>query len=190
MLNSANLTLSGGAAANPHKPALPQCDPSERWYAVHAQPNREAIAQFHLLQQGFKTFMPRHAKCVRHARRIRSVMAPLFPRYLFVALDLRRHRWRSINGTRGVSSLLMQEGLPAPVANGAVEALLACCGDDEVLCFEDLRPGQTLRVVAGPFAKQIAVLERLSGPERVRVLLGMMNGQISVELARGDVVPR
>jgi transcriptional antiterminator RfaH len=162
----------------------------ERWYAVHTHPNRETIAGRHLLQQGFKAFVPRYAKQVRHARQCKAVMAPLFPRYLFVALDLRRHRWRSVNGTRGVATLVMQNGLPTPVAAGAVEALLERSGDDEVVKLDELRPGQSVRVVAGPFAEQIGVLQRLSGPERVRLLLEMMHGQISIELTRADVAPR
>ncbi len=161
----------------------------ERWYAVFAHPNHEAGAQIHLRQQGFKTFLPRYAKHIRHARQAKTVMAPLFPRYLFVALDLRRHRWRSVNGTRGVVSLVMQDGFPAPVAIGAVEAIFASCDDDDVMRLDDLRPGQNVRVVDGPFAERIGILERLTGPERVRVLLGMMHGQVSVELARCAVAP-
>ena len=172
------------------KPALPQCEQSERWYAVHTHPNREMIARSHLLEQGFKPFLPRYAKTVRHARQLKTVMAPLFSRYLFVALDLGRHRWRSVNGTRGVSTLVMQDGLPTPVARGAVEALLERSNDAQILGFDELRPGQSVRVVAGPFAEQIGVLERLSGPERVRLLLDMMHGQISVELGRAEVAPR
>jgi hypothetical protein len=37
----------------------------------------------------------------------------LFPRYMFMILDLPRDRWRSVNGTYGVDRLLMRSGDPA-----------------------------------------------------------------------------
>ncbi len=188
MLVSSDPVVNHRSASLLAAQSSPRCA-SDRWYAVFAHPNHEAGAQIHLRQQGFKTFLPRYAKCVRHARQVKTVMAPLFPRYLFVALDLRRDRWRSVNGTRGVVSLVTQDGAPAAVAIGAVEALRASCDDDGVMTFEDLRPGQSVRVTTGPFAEQIGVLERLSGPERVRVLLGMMHGQVTVDLARCAVEP-
>jgi transcription antitermination factor NusG len=53
------------------------------------------------------TFWPLPSKTIRLAGRIRF-MAPVFLRYLFVAFDLTRDRWRAINGTHGVSTLLWQ----------------------------------------------------------------------------------
>jgi hypothetical protein len=62
----------------------------ERWYVVHTQPHRESRAQTQLAAQGFRTFLPLHRKTVRHARKLKTVSTPFFPRCLFVALDLSR----------------------------------------------------------------------------------------------------
>src|SRR4051812_35737513 len=78
--------------------------PGERWYAVYSQPHREVRAQQQLTAQGFMAFLPLYRKTVRHARKLTTVSAPFFPRYLFVALDLSQHQWRSVNGTFGVTS--------------------------------------------------------------------------------------
>src|SRR5512134_2387887 len=59
----------------------------ERWYVVQTQPNREAMALVNLHRQGFRAFMPQVVKTVRHARRTRTLRAPLFPRYFFTLLD-------------------------------------------------------------------------------------------------------
>ena len=40
----------------------------ERWFAVNTQPFAETRAQRNLENQGFRTFMPRRRKMVRHAR--------------------------------------------------------------------------------------------------------------------------
>ena len=58
----------------------------ERWYVVHTRTHRENTAQAQLANQGFRTFMPRLEKTVRHARKTALILAPLFPRYFFIAL--------------------------------------------------------------------------------------------------------
>lgn len=95
----------------------------ERWYVVRTQPHREARASFHLGNQGYHVFLPRFLRSRRHARKFETVLAPLFPRYLFVVLDLTRDRWRSVNGTPGVEHLLMRGEGPEPVPRGLVEGL-------------------------------------------------------------------
>src|SRR5262245_51476055 len=57
------------------------CVDGERWYVAYTQPHREARAQAHLVFQGFRTFLPHNRKTVRHARKLRTVSSPLFPRY-------------------------------------------------------------------------------------------------------------
>ncbi len=61
----------------------------ERWFLARTLPHREATAESHLKRQGFRSFLPQSMKTVRHARKLRNVNAPIFPRYLFVALKSR-----------------------------------------------------------------------------------------------------
>jgi transcription elongation factor/antiterminator RfaH len=162
----------------------------ERWYAVYAQPHGETIAQLRLRAQNFRTFLPLHSKTVHHARKCRTFLAPLFPRYLFVALDLKRDRWRAINSTCGVTSLIMHEGLPAPVRSGAVETLFESSTSEGEVCFcSKMVPGSRVRLVAGPFAGQLGILRDMSASGRVRVLIEMMGAHIPTDLRDSDVVP-
>ena len=101
---------------------------SLRWYAVNTLPRREFRARQQLENQGFRVFLPQGLKTVRHARKLTNVLAPFFPRYIFVELDLTFHRWRSVNGTFGVRSLVMQGETPHPVPRGIVETMLASVG--------------------------------------------------------------
>jgi transcription antitermination factor NusG len=59
--------------------------------------------------------LPKRVKTIRHARKLTNVTAPLFPGYIFVQLDLTRDRWRSVNGTFGIASLIMQGERPHAV---------------------------------------------------------------------------
>ena len=164
--------------------------PGERWYLAHTLPNKEATVVMRLSAQGFRNFLPRRIKTVRHARRIREVNAPVFPRYIFVALDLDRHQWRSVNGTIGVSSLFMAEDRPLPVPAGVVETLIMSADRTGRLRFaQDLRKGQKVRLVNGPFADALGVLDRLDNKGRIEVLLDIMGKGVRVRLQTEWVEP-
>lgn len=150
----------------------------ERWFVAQTLHRRERLAALHLGAQRFRVFLPRFRKTVRHARRLREVVAPVFPGYIFLVLDTERDRWRSINATFGVARLISARGRPVPVPGGTVEAMFAAMDPAGLIRLGgELKPGQAVRVVAGPFAGGLGVLERLDGRERVRVLLQIMGGE-------------
>jgi len=167
-----------------------QVSGNERWYAVYAQPFREALAKTQLAQQSFRAFVPLQMKTVRHARKLSSVKAPTFLRYLFVILDLERDRWRSVNGTSGVSRLVMAEGRPLPLPVGVVETLVNSADPSGLLHFgDDLKQGQAVRMRSGPFAEALGAISRLDSGARVEVLMKILNGQVRLNLPREDVEP-
>jgi len=162
----------------------------ERWYAAHTLPFAEARAEGQLQNQGFRTFQPKRHKTVRHARRLSTVEAPYFPRYLFVVLDLARHQWRRVNGTYGVSRLVMRGERPHPVPYGVVEALIAASDTRGILQLGDrLRVGGKVRLMAGPFAEELAILDHLDDAGRVRVLLDILGRQVAISTAANNVLP-
>lgn len=160
----------------------------ERWYVARTQPHRETQAAGQLYNQDFRVFVPRILKSRRHARKFETIRAPLFPRYIFIALDLGRDRWRSVNGTLGVDRLLTRGGEPEPVPRGLVEQLTEATSADGVLRLgPPLEEGQSIKVTTGPFADLIGTLERLDDNNRVRVLLDILGGKVPVLLPRSVV---
>lgn len=160
----------------------------ERWYVVHTQPHAENRAIANLEQQGYRTFCPRFRKTVRHARKVTPTLAPLFPNYLFVQLDVSRDHWRSVNGTRGVIRLITQGETPQPVPVGIVEALqVRMSADGAMNWVPSLQIGQTVRVADGPLVDFVGTLEHLDSAGRVRVLLDMLGRSVSVAL-RGEAL--
>ena len=91
---------------------------------VHTQPRCERRAELHLGRKGSGRIFPTIQKTIRHARQLRTVRAPLFPRYIFLILDLGRDRWLSVQSTVGVSSLFTCDDRPVPVPQGIVETLI------------------------------------------------------------------
>lgn len=96
-----------------------------RWYVAQTRARQERLALMNLEAQKFEVFLPQILKTTRHARRHRLVKSAVFPGYLFVRLDPDQHRWRSVNGTIGVSRLLTANERPTPAPIGVVEALMS-----------------------------------------------------------------
>ncbi len=103
---------------------------------------REVFAAEQLQRQGFVTFLPKQLKTVRHARKVRVALGAYFPGYLFVEIDLAKDRWRSVNGTLGVSRLIGAEERPTPVPRGVVEALIEAADARGVLTGPPLSAGR------------------------------------------------
>jgi len=178
------------AGAGPGEPGPVSLGDNERWYAVYCLPFAELRAEGNLRNQAFRTFLPKRHRTVRHARRLTTTAAPFFPRYLFAILDLTRHQWRKVNGTVGVSRLVMRGDWPQPVPPGVVEALAAAADANGVLHFgHNLAVGGSVRLMAGPFADQIAVLDRLDDSGRVRVLLDILGRRVPISTHAAEIMP-
>jgi len=163
---------------------------NERWFLAHTQPKSECKAQLHLAAQGFRTYLPQIQKTIRHARQLKTVRAPLFTRYLFVILALERDRWLSVRSTVGVSRLFTtQDGQPVPVPIGIVESLIEQCNGNVTRLDTGLVKGQPVRILSGPFADFVGMLERLDESGRVQVLLEMMGTAVPVFLHRSVLSP-
>jgi transcription elongation factor/antiterminator RfaH len=155
----------------------------DRWYVAQTQPRAESRAIIHLERQGYHVFCPRYRKTVRHARKAKSVLAPLFPNYLFLRLDAAHDAWRAVNSTRGVMRLISQGETPAPLPRGSVEDLLAKADAGGVMDWAPIfKIGQAVRIAEGPFADLVGKLEHLDAAGRVRVLLELLGRHVFVAL--------
>ena len=157
-----------------------------RWCVAYTQPMRETLAEQHLLAQGFDAYLPRIPKTRRHARKEERVKAPLFPRYIFVGVDLEKDPWRSINGTRGVSHLILwDERTPAEIPGTVIEGLKSRERDDgtvsiEALCLFD--KGDKVRVLEGALQDQGAIFEGVDDKGRAQLLMNFLGRDVKVAL--------
>jgi len=143
-----------------------------------------------LTRQGFESYLPRFLKRRRHARKVDVAPVPLFPGYLFVALDLEAARWRSIHGTVGVSRLVCHGDDPAPIPEGIIEEIR---GREDTAGWVVLRPqtalrsGQSVEISNGPLAELRGVFEGLDSKERVIVLLNLLGREVRARVPLGWV---
>jgi transcriptional antiterminator RfaH len=163
---------------------------TSRWYVVQTQPHAETKAMGHLIRQDFAVYLPRYLKRRRHARRVDMVAAPLFPRYLFVTVDVEMQRWRSIHSTTGVARLVCNGDDPAPVPPDVVAALQRREDTDGFVKLErrqQFAPGERVRVVDGVFADNLGLFEGMADKERVAILLDLLGRKVRILLDEGAI---
>ncbi len=161
-----------------------------RWFVVRTLANQDRRAEQQLIQQAFVTYLPLVERSVRHARKIRQVRAPLFPGYLFIELDLARDRWRCVNSTFGVSSLIMGGDQPMPVPCGVVEAIMALTRTDGLIDFTpNMQVGDKVEVISGALAGMFGTLARCDARGRVELLLEIMGQKVRVKSNTKALMP-
>jgi transcriptional antiterminator RfaH len=157
---------------------------------MRSKPNKESFLWEQLCLQKIECFYPRlRVQPVNpRSRKIRAY----FPGYLFVHVDLERTNLSALQWMPGAVGLVSFGGLPASVPESLVNAIRrrveqVNAAGGEVL--HGLKKGQTVAIQAGPFEGYKAIFDtRLSGNERVRVLLDLLDrGQVPVELPAGQI---
>lgn len=162
-----------------------------QWYVAQTHAHAESRAATHLVRQGFSIYLPRYMKRRTHARRIETVAAPLFPRYVFVAVDRLTQRWRSIQSTIGVSHLVCNGAEPVPVPNGVIAELRS--RENEAGCIHLTVPprfaaGDRVSIVDGVFSGSLGLFQGMADRDRVAILLELLGRKVRVVLDGQSVV--
>jgi transcriptional antiterminator RfaH len=156
-----------------------------RWYVVQTHAHCEAKAAHHLRRQGFEVYLPRYLKRRRHARKIDNVAAPLFPRYLFVAIDMGLQRWRSIHSTIGVTHLVCYGDRPASIPVDVIEGMKRREDEAGYVKLERralFSRGDKVKVIMGAFSDALGLFEGISDQDRVSILLELLGRKVRVLL--------
>ncbi len=158
------------------------------WYLIRTKPRSEKVALENLTRQGFECYLPMMKVEKVINKHIEVQKLPLFPRYLFInlELDFESKSWTPIRSTRGVSNLVKFGGTPAKIHDELVEHIYS----KEHLSESKIEPlyhsGQKLKIVDGPFSGFDSIYQGMDSEMRVMVLLEFMARPLimKVELAQ------
>ena len=155
------------------------------WYVVYTHPRGERLAFVNLRRQGIEAYLPQYLKRRRHARRTQWVPAPLFPRYLFVSIDIERTRWRAIHSTLGVHHLVCHGDMPAPIPQGIIEGIQSRENGDGVVALAApplFKKGEVVQITAGALCDQVGLFDCSTDDERVVILLELLGRPVKVRV--------
>lgn len=159
-------------------------DSGTRWFLAQFKPNSHNIAERNLTRQGFRTFLPRQEETRRTQGKFNVQMRPLFPGYIFVALDILQGHWRSVNATYGITKLVSLGKEPTAVPDDLVNQLMLRCDQDGKLLPPDrLKAGDPVVMTRGPFADFVGTIDSIAADRRVYVLMELMGGKTRVSVS-------
>lgn len=157
----------------------------KKWFVVYTKAGQERLAEGNLRAQGFTTYMPILAVRKKQGRKTIAATVPMFSRYLFVQGDLETMRWRSINGTYGVSGLVTFGERPASVKDGVIDELRDREDVDGVIRLAAVSPfqeGDAVEVTEGPLSHVKGLFSAKTANERGIVLMSLLGREVPVKL--------
>jgi transcriptional antiterminator RfaH len=149
------------------------------WYVIQSKPNREDALCQQLLAKGLTVYYPwiRVTPVNPRSRKNKAY----FPSYLFVNVDLEASGASLLQYCPFAKGLVSFDSEPAAVSETLVTAIrqkVDAINSERGHAQPALAPGDRVYIHSGPFAGYDAIFdEKLSGRERVRVLLLLLNNK-------------
>ena len=161
-----------------------------QWFLIYTKPHQEERAKENLENQGNEVFLPMIAS--EKTKQPQSFsLKPMFPRYLFTKFIVENNNWTHIKSTRGVSHIVVFGENLTKVPNSVIDYLKSNVDDNDVLTLqirrEAFQKGDDLVIKQGVFQGKEATFLSMSGKERVRVLLSLMNRIMITDLPGQNV---
>jgi transcriptional antiterminator RfaH len=164
----------------------------QTWVAANTHPHKEPTAISNLLRQGFEAYCPMVRRRWRHARKAQDVLRPLFPGYVFIAIDPTQNRFRPILSTVGIRTLVRFGGSLGLLPHRFVESL-RCQETDGAVSISyppsSFAPGDNVRLCNGPFEGLIATVLAVEEHARLQILMHLLNRGVRVRVPTNSVAP-
>jgi len=155
------------------------------WYAIYTLPNQEFIAKLNLKRQNYFVYLPKYLGTRRHARKVEKIFKPLFPRYLFIKLDLMNDNISSIKSTFGVKKIVTlgkePNIVPDEVINDLIDQEDSKGNLDSIINFR-FNVGDNVKIEDGAFKGNNAIFMGINEKQRVSLLLNMMGRKLNISV--------
>ncbi len=113
----------------------------------------------------------------------RTVERCLYPGYIMVQLLLTDDSWYVVRNTPGVTGFVGMGNTPTPLRSEAVQGILRRMEATAPQVRATFKPGQKVRIIEGPFADFIGVVDDIDEERtKVRVLVSFFGRETPVEL--------
>jgi transcription antitermination factor NusG len=160
------------------------------WFALAVIPRKEKVTAQTLRAKGYEDFLPQYTVRRRWSDRVKEVVEPLFPGYVFCRFDPAVRL--PILKIPTVMSVLGIGGHPEPVAEAEIAALQAVCktGVEAVPC-PYLTVGAAVRLHGGPLTGVEGILAGSVDAKDARLVLSitLLQRSVAVEVDREWIEP-
>ena len=152
------------------------------WLVVMTKPRMEVEAKEHLISQGIQIYLPLWKELKRCSGDWKTVISPMFPRYLFARQSYEEQSLSSVRSTRGVSRLVHFGKNPA-LASDKLISDIRKFETSQLNQKDELNPfkkGDRVIVLDGPF-KGVSAKVFTSDQERVILMFQVLGNTQKIE---------
>lgn len=144
----------------------------KQWYTLHTKPNAEYQVASTLQQSEIEIYLP-EIKVVKMGQQ--GQKKPFFPCYLFMNADIATGGLSFVQWTPGLRHIVAFDNRPVPLADEVIDLIRSNLREIEAhegCSVHNFKPGEMVRIIAGPFQDMKAIFEGPTTPnKRVQVLL-------------------
>ncbi len=146
------------------------------WLVVYSKATQEDKAETNLKNQSFETYLPKFRKEVITLNKIKELIKPLFPRYLFVKITQNsiQKNIGLIRSTYGVSELLKIGEDPLEIKEEIIDSIRLM----EKKHFQQLdhafKKGDKVSIKEGPYKNIEAIFLIDNGEKRATILFDLI----------------
>jgi transcription termination/antitermination protein NusG len=159
---------------------------SPGWFALYTRHRHEKAVAQQISEKGLETFLPLYKTAHRWKDRMKDLVLPLFPNYVFVLMCPGQRG--TVLSTPGVYDFVRLSGIPASIPAMQIEAVRQAVShglNAEPHPF--LRSGDRVRVKSGPLEGLEGILVRKKSFYRLILSVELLVKSISVEVDVTDV---
>lgn len=164
-----------------------------QWYAVQTYAGYEEAVARYLKQRVeslamsdkiFNIVVPKEKKIKVKSGRRQTVEEKIYPGYVLVEMILTEDSWYVVRNTPRVTGFVGADNTnPTPLSKDEIDSLLARTGKEESKFNVDLRVGDLVKIIDGPFKEydgKISEIDEEKG--RIKVLVPIFGRDTAVEL--------
>jgi transcription termination/antitermination protein NusG len=157
------------------------------WYAVYTRSRHEKVVAEELWQRQIEVFLPLRNVVSKWKDRRKEVQFPLFPGYLFVNADVRKHRL-DIMKVPSVVRIVGFQDEPEPIPASQIEAVKTLVFSELPYDpFPELVAGDRVRVRRGPLRGLEGFLVEKKSRYRFVITVDLIQQAVCCEIDAADV---
>lgn len=162
------------------------------WYIIHCYSGYEHKVKHNLEQRIesmgmqdyiYEVVVPTVEEIELKNGKRRTVERCLYPGYIMVELKITDDSWYVVRNTPGVTGFVGMGNNPTPLRGDSVQGILRRMESAAPQVRATFKPGQKVRIIEGPFADFIGVVDDIDEERtKVRVLVSFFGRETPVEL--------
>jgi transcriptional antiterminator NusG len=169
----------------------------KEWFVIHTYSGYEErvkadlkhrIESMDVADSIFQVVVPIENEIEIRGGQRRTIAKRMFPGYLLVQMKLDERSWYVVRNTPGVTGFVGSGNRPVPLAEEEVDAILRQMESEVPRVKVGFSKGEGVRIVEGPFADFIGVVDEINEEKgKVRVLVSFFGRETPVELDLAQV---